>query len=301
MLKAGIHRHSVWIAALLSAVVLIFSVPVFAHPENYVPGKVAPLPAGAQTKELQGVGIDEKLGHQLDLNLKFKNENGETVTLGSFFASGQPVILSPVYFSCPGLCNFHLNGLTDGLKELDWNVGDKFQVLSISFDARETPDLAAKKKETYMKLYGRAGAEKGWHFLTADQATITAFTDSIGFKYHWNEKANDWAHASTAIAVSPKGVITRYLPGILFEPKDLKLAVIEAGKGEIGTFVDQLVLYCFHYNPTQSKYTLYAFNIMKAGGGLIVLFLGLWLLPVWYRSRRQSPVQSSAQSPVRSS
>ncbi len=298
MLKIELQKKTTLLEALSGAALIfigLFGAPsAFAHKDDYNVNQVAPLTAETKPSELVGVGIEEKLGHDLDLNLKFKDEQGQIVTLGSFFQNGVPVIISPVYFSCPGLCNFHLNGLTDGLKEMDWTIGDKFKVLSISFDPKETPDLAAKKKETYMKLYGRAGIESSWHFLTGDEANIKAFTESIGFKYHWNEKANDWAHASTAIVVSPKGVITRYLPGIIFEPKDIKLAVIEGGKGQVGTFVDQLVLYCFHYNPTQSKYTLAAFNIMKVGGGLTILLLALWLLPVWYRSRRHpSSVRSS--------
>ncbi len=280
--------------ALLIVSFLFGASSAFAIKDDYNVNQVAPLTAETKPSELAGVGIDEKLGHDLDLNLKFKDEQGQLVTLGSFFQSGVPVIMSPVYFSCPGLCNFHLNGLTDGLKGMDWTIGDKFKVLSISFDPKETPDLAAKKKETYMKLYGRPGIESSWHFLTGDAATIKTLTDSLGFKYHWNEKANDWAHASAAVVVSPKGVITRYLPGIIFEPKDIKLAVIEGGKGQVGTFVDQLVLYCFHYNPTQSKYTLAAFNIMKVGGGLTILLLALGLLPLWYKSRRHpSSVRST--------
>ena len=275
-------------AALIGAVLLLAAAKASAHADTYDVNQVAPLTAETQPQELAGVGIDEKLGQSLDMNLMFKDEQGRLVSLGSFFAAGVPVIISPVYFSCPGLCNFHLNGFTDGLRGLDWNVGDHFKMLSISFDARETPELATKKKETYMKLYGRPGAENSWHFLTADQATITAFMSSIGFKYHWNEKANDWAHASAAIVASPNGTITRYLPGIVFDSKDIKLAVVESGKGQVGTFVDQLVLYCFHYNPTQSKYTLAAFQIMKVGGALMVLILALWLLPLWFRSRRNS-------------
>ncbi len=266
--------------------ILFASSEGFAIREKYDVNKVAPLMADTQPKELVGVGIKEKLGHQLDLNMKFKNEQGQFVTLGSFFDGERPVLISPVYFSCPGLCNFHLNGLTDGLKGMDWTIGDKFKVLSISFDSKETPEVAAKKKETYIKLYGRAGIESSWNFLTGDEANVKAFTDAIGFSYKWNEKANEWAHGSTAVLVSPKGIITRYLPGILFEPKDLKLAIVESGKGQIGSFVDQLILYCFHYNPTQSKYTLAAFNIMKVGGGVMVLILVLWLFAAWFKSRR---------------
>ena len=286
MFRTELQKKSAFMKTLVSVAFLFGASSARAQKNSYDVQKVTPLTAETQPKELAEVGIEEKLGHQLDLNMKFKNEQGQIVTLGSFFDGHLPVIISPIYFSCPGLCNFHLNGLTDGLKGMDWTVGDKFKVLSISFDSKETPELATKKKETYMKLYGRGGAESSWHFLTGDEDNVKAMMTAIGFKYQWNEKANDWAHASAAVMVSPKGVVTRYLPGILFEPKDIKLAIIESGKGQIGTFVDQLILYCFHYNPTQSKYTLAAFNIMKVGGGFMVLVLALWLLPLWYRSRR---------------
>ena len=221
------------------------------------------------------------------VSMTFKDENGETVTLAKYIdGSHIPVIISPVYYSCPGLCNFHLNGLTDALKLMDWSAGDKFKVVAISFDSKETPEVALKKKEAYMKAYGRPGTEKGWSFLTGDESNIKAFTSAIGFKFKWNDDIKEWAHASAAIVVTPDGKISRYLPGIMFDPKDVKLALNEASNGKIGTFVDSLVLYCFQYNPHQSKYTLYAFSIMKLGGALMVLVLGLWLLPVLIRSRR---------------
>lgn len=240
-----------------------------------------------QVKEIQNVGIDEKLNTNLDLNLQFKNENGETVTLGSFYDGTHPVVISLIYFACPGLCNFHLNGAIDGLKGMDWSAGDKFQYVVISFDPKETPDLAAKKKESYMKLYDRAGTEEGWHFLTADAETIKKITEQIGFKYEWNEKSQEWAHASAAVVTTPKGTISRYLHGIMFDEKTFKLALNEASEGKIGTFVDRMVWYCFHYDPKQSKYTLYAANVMKLGGGVTVLVLASVLVPVWVRSRRE--------------
>lgn len=247
--------------------------------------------AGAATEmpaELQGVGIDEKLGAKLDLSLQFKNEDGQVVTLGDYLKDGKPVVISPVYYQCPGLCNFHMNGFVDALKlmDKDWTIGGKYKYLAISFDSKETPDLAAAKKTTYMKVYGRPEAANGWHFLTGDEANVQALTKALGFKFKWDEKMQEWAHASAAIVISPKGEISRYLPGIMFEPKDIKLALNEAAEGKIGTFVDSLVLYCFKYDPSQSKYTLYAYNLVKMGGALMVLILAIWLLPVWFRSRK---------------
>lgn len=249
-------------------------------------GKPAPLTADTPVKELENVGIKEKIGQQLDLTLTFKNEEGQTISLGSLINGRLPVILSPVYYSCPNLCNFHLNGLTDALKEMDWSVGQKFQVIAVSFDSKETPEVAKAKKANYMKAYDRPGTEHGWHFLTADEATIQKITQSVGFEFKWNEQTKEWAHASAAIIASPHGQINRYLPGIMFDPKDVKLALNEATQGKMGTLMDRLILYCFQYNPHQSKYTLYAFNLMKVGGGIMVAFMLIWLIPIWIRHRR---------------
>lgn len=250
-------------------------------------GKPGPETSDTRPKELEGVGIEEKLGAQLDMNLKFKDESGKEVTLGSFYDGKHPVIVSLVYYSCPGLCNFHLNGVTEGLKGLDWSPGEKFQILAISFDAKETPDLGAGKKKSYLELYGRPGTEKGWHFLTADQSTIDQLTSSVGFKFKWNEEAKEWAHASAAIVTTPKGIVSRYLGGIVFDPKDMKLALNEATEGKIGTFVDKVLLYCFHYDPQANKYSLAAFNLVRAGGVVIVILLMLLLLPFWLKNRKR--------------
>lgn len=251
-------------------------------------GVPEPKSAAEVPPELADIGIDQKLGEKLNLDLKFKDETGAEKRLGDFFDGKRPVVISPVYYSCPGLCNFHLNGFTDGLKELDWNLGDKFVFLTVSFDSKETPDLAAAKKETYLKVYNRPNAEKSWHFLTAQEDVVKQFTEQLGFKFRWDEASQEWAHASAAIVVSPNGTITRYLPGIVFAAKDIKLAINEASDGKIGGIVDSLILYCFKYDPTQSKYTLYAFNLVKLGGAVTVLLMVIWLLPVWLKTRKES-------------
>lgn len=271
--------------ALCAAVFVVLFSSLTLHAYN---GAAAGMAASDKAPELKGVGIDEQLGKKLDLNIKFKDENGQEVALSSYFDGKLPVIISPVYFSCPGLCNFHLNGLTDALKlmDKDWSVGKKFKILSVSFDSKETPALAAQKKATYMKLYGRDGAEQSWHFLTGSEESVKAITGNLGFKFRWDEAAKEWAHASAAVVISPDGKISRYLPGIMFQPQDVKLALNEAAAGKIGTFVDSLVLYCFMYDPHQSKFVLAAVQIMKMGGALMVLLMVLWLLPVYIRSRR---------------
>lgn len=246
-------------------------------------GKTSDEPVAA----LKGVGIDQKIGSMFPVDAEFRDENGKSVRLGQYLIPGRPLIVSPVYFGCRSLCNYHLNGLTDGLKGMDWNAGDKFQVLSISFDDHEGPELAKGKKDSYMKLYDRPKNADGWHFLTGDAKAIKAFTDSVGFKYHWNEEMQEWAHPSAAIVVSPEGKITRYLPGVFFRPQDIKLALNESMEGKLGTFVDRLVLFCFRYDEHQSKYSLMVSNIMKLGGILMILALLIWLIPFWLRSRRR--------------
>jgi protein SCO1 len=274
--------------ALLFFLLLLMS--FFANASHGDPGAYdgkKPLESSDVTPgQLVGVGIDEKLGEKLDLNLKFTNEAGETVNLGSFYDGHHPVMISLVYYSCPGLCNFHLNGVVDGLKEIPWTPGDQFTMLAISFDAKETAALATAKKKTYMNLYGRPEAEKGWHFLTGNEESIKAITKSVGFKYRWDEKQKEWAHASAAIVTTPTGVISRYLGGIQFDPKDIKLALNEASNGKIGTFVDKVLLFCFHYDPKANTYGLYAFNLVRMGGVVILLVMLIWLLPFWFKSKK---------------
>jgi len=238
-------------------------------------------------KELEGVGIDERLGHSLDLNLKFRDENNQEVTLGTYINGSKPVIISPVYFACPGLCNFHLNGFTEALREVDWTAGKDFTMIALSFDSKETPEMAMKKKSNYTKIYDRPNAEAGWHFLTGDEESVQAFTKSIGFKFKWSDEANEWSHASAAIVVSPQGKISRYLPGIMFDKRDVKLALTEAAEGKIGNFVDSLILYCFHYDPQQSKYTIFVGGLMKMGGSAMLLLMLIWLIPIWFKGRKK--------------
>lgn len=277
-----------FVALSLIGVAVLAAAPVYAHVGESDERANATSPTGEKPKQLEGVGIDEKLGRNLDLGLTFKDENGQTVALGSYYDGKTPVIVSPVYFSCPGLCNFHLNGLTEALKGVDWSAGEKYTVLAISFDPKEGPDVAKAKKDNYMKVYGRPGTENGWHFLTGDEATVKKFTESVGFKYRWDENEMQWSHASAAIVTSPEGKITRYLPGIMFDSKDVKFALIEGGQGKVGNFIEQLVLFCFHYNPQQSKYTVAVFNIMKIGGLITMLLLGMLVIPVWIRSRKET-------------
>lgn len=251
-------------------------------------GKQAPPNSAEVPEELKGVNITEKLGETIDLNLQVRDEKtGELRTLGSYFQSHKPVMLSPVYFNCPGLCSFHFNGVVESLKNVDWNPGDKFEVIAFSFDSKEQPPLGVAKKDNYMKMYNRPGTENGFHFLTANEETVQKLMASVGFGFRWNEKANEWSHASAAIIITPEGKISRYLHGIDFNPKDMKLALNEASNGKIGNIIDSVVLFCFKYDEHKSKYGLQVFRVVQLAGGLMVLILALWLTPVLVKAGRE--------------
>jgi protein SCO1 len=239
-------------------------------------------------KQLNNVGITEHLGDSVDLNLKFKDETGAVVPLRSFFKGHKPVLLSLAYYSCPSLCNFHLNGLNDAFKKMKNPVGTDFEFVVISIEPKETPALAARKKEAYLNAYGRTEGNSGWHFLVGDQDQIAQLAKQVGFNYHWDAKENQYAHASAAYMLTPEGRISRYLYGIVFDPETLRLSAIESSSGKIGTIVDRLILFCFHYDPSGSKYTLYAFNMVRIGGALMIAVLAAFLIPFWLRSRRET-------------
>ena len=240
-------------------------------------------------KQLVGVGITEHMGQTIDLDLKFKDEAGKTVTLRDFVGqNGQAALLSLAYYSCPSLCSFHLNGLKDAFKQMKKPLGSEFQAIVVSIEPKETPTLAAAKKATYIQAYGRPEGAKGWHFLTGDAENITKLAKQIGFNYRWDEEQKQWAHASAAAVLTPTGEISRYLYGIVFDPKTVRLSAIEAADGKTGTVMDRVILYCFHYNKSSSKYSLMVSNIMTGGGALILLVMAIFLVPFWIRNRRKS-------------
>lgn len=248
-----------------------------------------PLKASTEVpEEIKNVGIEEKLGKKVDLSTLVTDEQNQQVPLSSFFKSHRPVILSPVYFTCPNICNFHLNGLIDVLKQVDWSPGNQFEVVALSFDSKEKSDVASTKKENYMKMYNRPGTESGFHFVTANEATIQKITGDVGFKFKWNSQINEWSHASAAIILSDNGTISRYLPGIQFESRDVKLALNEAANGKVGNIADSVLLYCFKYDRHQSKYGLQVFRVMQLAGALTAAILAAWLIPVLIRAKREN-------------
>lgn len=237
---------------------------------------------------LTQVGIDQKMGTQLPLELPFKDEYGADVKLGQYFTSKRPVLLAFVYYDCPMLCNQVMNGLTSALSVLRFNAGQEFDVVAVSFDPRETPQLALDKKNVYLKRYKRAGAESGWHFLTGSQGSITRLTKAAGFNYLWDEKTNQFAHASAVILITPEGKVAQYYYGIEYSPKDMRLGMIEASQEKIGSAVDQLILFCYHYDPTTGKYGAIAMNFVRLGGLLTLLGLGSFMFVSFRRDARQA-------------
>jgi protein SCO1/2 len=229
-------------------------------------------------KALKGVGIDQKLNDQLPLDLEFKDESGASVKLGDYFGK-KPVVLSLVYYQCPMLCNQVLNGMVTAFKVMNFKAGQEFEVVTVSFDPRETAALAAAKKNTYVNYLPadrRAGAASGWHFLTGDEASIKRLTDAVGFRYHWDETTNQFAHASGVFVTTPQGKLARYFYGVEYAPRDLRLGLIEAADNKIGTPVDQLMLYCYHYDPATGKYGAAIMNVMRLAGVItLIAIVGL--------------------------
>jgi protein SCO1 len=235
---------------------------------------------------LQDVGIDQKLNAQIPLNLEFRDEQGKTVKLGGYFGK-KPVILSLAYYECPMLCTYVLNGLVTSLKPLSFNAGNEFEILTVSFDPRETHQLAAAKKLIYLKEYGRSNAEKGWHFLTGDTESILKLTAAVGFKYKYDSKDDQFAHASGIMILTPEGKLARYFYGIEYSSRDVRLALVEASENKIGSPADQLLLFCFHYDPTVGKYSAYATNFIRLGGILTVLGLSVFVLTSLRKEKRK--------------
>jgi len=263
-----------------------YNSPLYA-PKYYDPNDTGT--SSGLPNALQKIGIEQKLNEQLPFDAVFKDENGKEVKLGEYFGKGRPVILALVYYECPMLCNEVLNGLTGTLKSLAFDTGKEFDVIAISFDARENdkPDLAKNKKESYMKRYGRPGTENGWHFLTGTQSEIDKVTNAVGFSYKWDEQTKQFAHAGGIMVTTPEGKLSRYLYGIDYAPKDVKFAVMESAQSKIGSSAEQLMLYCFHYDPSTGRYGLSILRVMRLGGIATLIGLGAMLFVFWRKGKKR--------------
>jgi protein SCO1/2 len=251
--------------ALASAVVSAQSSSGGLQPQPGVPSSQMP---GA----LQDVGFEQRLNETLPLDLVFRDEDNREVRLGEYF-DRRPVVLAFVYYECPMLCSQVMNGVTSALTALDERVGSDFEVVAVSFDPRETPMMAAAKKKSYVDRYNRANAAHGFHFLTGSEASIKALTAAAGFKYAWDDQTQQFAHASGFVVATPEGKLSRYFFGIEYAPRDVKFALIESSAGRVGSLVDQVLLYCYHYDPKTGSYSFVAMKAVQLGGAFTLLAL----------------------------
>lgn len=226
---------------------------------------------------LKNVGIEQHLDAQLPLDVKFRDETGREVKLGDYFGK-KPVVLSMVYYECPMLCGEVLNGQASVFTTLKFDIGKEYDVVTVSFDPTEGPELARGKKKVYVERYGRPGGDEGWHFLTGSQESIKALTNAVGFNYAWDEQTKQFAHAAAILVVKPDGKIAQYFYGVEYSPKDLRFGIVQASQGKVGTIVDQVLLYCYHYDPRTGKYGAVVSRVLKIAGALTVLILGGFLI-----------------------
>lgn len=283
-------------------VILLLAAPALAQPGP--PGPSSPLygarpeagnPSTGLPKALSDVRIEQKLDQQLPLDLVFRDESGQSVKLGQYFGS-KPVVLALVYYDCPMLCTQVLNGMVTSFRVLPFQLGKEYDVVTVSFDPRETSALASKKKQVYVNYLPekmRAGASDGWHFLTGDQQSIAQLTDAVGFHYHYDEATKQFAHASAIMVATPQGKLSRYFYGIDYSARDLRLGLIESAENKIGSPVDQLLLYCYHYDPASGKYGAAVMKIIRIAGVLTVLSIITMLLAL--KARSPKPLGGAAE------
>lgn len=224
------------------------------------------------------IGIDQKLNQQIPADLQFRDELGNNVTLAKYFDGNKPLVLTLVYYKCPMLCTEVLNGLLKAVNDMNLQVGNDFDVLTVSFNSKETPSLASAKKAAYVRAYRHDGANKGWHFLTGTQPSIDMLTKTTGFRYAYDPKSDLFAHGAAIMVLTPQGKISHYFYGVEFSARDLRLALVEASQGKIGTATDQILLFCFHYDPSQGKYSAYALNFVRLGGIITIICLGIFIV-----------------------
>ncbi|HSS43820.1 MAG TPA: SCO family protein [Thermoanaerobaculia bacterium] len=242
---------------------------------------------------LRDVGIDQRLGQKLPLDTIFQDELGRPVRLGQYFGK-RPVVLVLAYYNCPMLCTQVFNGLVSALRVLSFDAGKEFEVVAISFDPRDRPTDAAAKKRPYVAEYGRPGAAAGLHFLTGGLASIGRVTEAVGFHYRYDESLGQFAHASAIYVATPEGKLSRYFYGIEYAPRDVRLALVEASDDRIGSPVDQILLYCYHYDPKLARYSAAVLNMVRLGGVGAVLILSVFLTVMWRRDQRQNAARAAA-------
>ena len=277
------------VAALLTLAASLIASPAAAQVTGTpTPGYLqAPgTPAQSMPQPLREIGFDQNIDQQLPLDAQFRDEDGKTVALGSFYGS-KPVVLAFVYYACPMLCTQVLNAMTATISTLSLDAGKDFELVLVSFDPRETPAQAAAKKAEYLHRYKRAGADAGWHFLTGDQSEITRVTKAAGFRYTWDEQTQQFAHPTGIVITTPDGRLARYLFGLEYGPRDVKLALVEASEGKVGSVVDSLLLFCYHYDPMTGRYGVYVMRTLRVAGVATVLLIGTFIVVMVRREKSQ--------------
>jgi protein SCO1 len=270
--RESVVSSEVIVSSVLKLAATVALATACAFGQGMTNGILSP-PANVRPPGLKNVGIQQNLNQPLPLGLMFTDDLGRNVRLGDYFGK-KPVILSLVYFNCPMLCGEVLSGLEHSLRMMKFDVGNEFDVVTVSFDPKDTAEMAAKKKAEFLKRYKRAGAEQGWHFLVGKQEAIDALTKAVGFQYQYDPKSQQFAHATAIMIATPDGKIAQYYYGVEYPPKDLRLGLVEAGKGKIGNVVDELLLYCYHYDPTQGKYSATILRVLRLAGIATMLSLG---------------------------
>jgi len=270
--------------------VLVFLTAGSASAQGWIGRGAKPEGERAATDQpglLSKIRIDQKLDAPVPADLAFVDEQGRPVTLGQYFGK-RPVILALVYYECPMLCTQVLNGLTSSLSLIKFNAGQDFDVLAVSFDPGEGPGLARDKKQSYMQRYKRPGTEGGFHFLTGKQDAIDRLTDAVGFRYAYDEKTDQYAHAATIILLTPEGHVSRYFYGIEYMPRDVRLGLVEASQNKIGTMRDQVLLLCYHYDPSAGRYGVAIINLIRLIGVMVITAFGVFVFISLRRERRQA-------------
>ncbi len=238
-------------------------------------------------EQLRGIDVIEHLNDTIPLDLTFTDDKGEQVQLSQYFNRDKPVVLILGYYTCPMLCNLVFNGVSDAVKEMDWKPGEEFTILTVSIDPSETEVVASAKKKNYINYIGKSGIADGWIFMTGEESQSKALADAVGFQYYYDEKEEQYAHAAVIMILTESGKISRYFYGIKFDPRDLKFALMDASEGKVGSAVDKVLLYCFHYDPEAGGYTVVASNVMKLGGVFTLLILGILMGALWIKERRK--------------
>lgn len=276
-----------WIGAVLMMAMGAVVTPLFAQRDQLPSEKTqGALPAGVTPPQLLGVGVDEHLERPVDLNLQFIAENGYPVALKDYFHKDKPVILDLVYYQCPMLCDLILNGQTAVMKQIPWNPGNQYEVVTISINPQESFNLAREKKATYMNTLNRTNAD--WHFLCDYQDNAKKLAEEIGYHYKYDPQQDQFAHPAAIFILTPEGKISRYLYGARFRALDVRFALAEASEGRSSMTVERILLYCYHYDPKAGAYVMFASNFMKVGGALTILIIGLFLWRMIKAEKRRS-------------